>query len=148
MNQYASTRVVQGRTSLALSAALAAALAAVPAVLASKASHACGACDEDKIAATYDHAVVQRATARGDVMVYCAVSGPLDAPRLRQVAGRVRGVEPHSVRVSSQPAALSFAVDPGVLTPQAAIDAVQRGVPSDVHLSLVRLLVPEPARVR
>ena len=48
-----------------------------------RAGHACGVCDEDKVAATYDHAVVRRANLQGRVMVFCEVRGPLDARRLQ-----------------------------------------------------------------
>ena len=36
---------------------------------------ACGVCAEDKMAATYDHAVVQRAAAQKRLVVYCDVQG-------------------------------------------------------------------------
>jgi hypothetical protein len=77
----------------------------------SGAALACGTCDEDKIAATYDHAVVQRAAYAGHVLVYCAVQGTFEPARLAAAARRVRGVDPSSVRVSREPAALSFALD-------------------------------------
>ena len=125
-----------------------AALAIVGIALAPSAGQACGARDEDEIAATYDHAVVQRAAANGDVMVYCAIRGPLDEERLKQAASGVQGVRPDSVRVAAQPATLSFAIDPTVRSPRAAIEATQRALPSTVRLTLVRLVVPEPSRTR
>ena len=115
-------------------AALGAAFAAVAPV----AGHACGACIEDKIAATYDHAVAMRAAAKGDVMVYCEVVGPLDPHRLTQAVRRVRGIKADSVRTSAQPAALSFAVDPSRLSPAAAVEATQRGLPAGTRLTIVR----------
>lgn len=72
---------------------------------------ACGTCDEDKIAATYDYAVVQHAAQAGRVMVYCAVQGAFEPAKLVAAARRLRGVDPASVRVSREPAALSFALD-------------------------------------
>ncbi|MGQ0622695.1 MAG: hypothetical protein ACT4QA_22800 [Panacagrimonas sp.] len=122
-------------------------LATMLLALAPAAAQACGACDEDKIAATYDHAVVRRAAASGDVMVYCAISGPFDDERLKRAASGVHGVRPDSVRVAAQPAALSFAVDPTVQSPQAAIELAQSALPSNLHLTLVRLVMPAPARV-
>lgn len=77
----------------------------------SGAALACGTCDEDKIAATYDYAVVQRATHAGHVLVYCAVKGAFEPDKLAAAVRRVRGVDPSSVRVSREPAALSFALD-------------------------------------
>ena len=124
------------RRTVARVAALTTALVA----FAPAASQACGACDEDKVAATYDHGVVTRAAAGGDVMVFCEVIGPLDVPRLKAAAQRVRGIKAQSVRVSTQPAALSFAVDPKLRSPQAAVDAAQRGVSPAVRLTIVRLL--------
>ena len=77
----------------------------------SGAALACGTCDEDKIAATYDYAVVQHAAHAGHVMVYCAVQGAFEPAKLAAAARRLRGVDPASVRVSRDPAALSFALD-------------------------------------
>ena len=119
------------RSALAMAAALA---AMVPAE-----GHACGACVEDKIAATYDHGVVVRAAADGDVMVFCEVTGPLDARRVKDAVRRVPGVKPRSVRISLEAAAVSFAVDPSTRSPQAAVEAAQRTMPVDVRLRIVRL---------
>jgi hypothetical protein len=73
---------------------------------------ACGACDEDKIAATYDHGVVTRAAAGGEVMV------------------------------------LSFAVDPKLRSPQAAVAAAQRAMAPRTQLTIVRLLTVGRAMTR
>lgn len=127
---------------------MAALLAVVLAASVPGVSHACGACDEDNIAATYDHAVVERAATRGDVMVFCAVTGPIDTRRLAETARRVRGIQPDSVRVSAQPPALSFALDPRVQSPQAAVDAVQRGSQQGASLSILRLLNAESRGAR
>lgn len=102
------------------------------------AADACGACVEDKIAATYDHALAMRAVARGEVMVYCEVTGSYDRHRLSQVARRVRGIDVDSVRTSVQPATVSFAVDPSKLSPEAAVEATQRGLSKNARLTIVR----------
>lgn len=136
MKAHANTPCGPRRAAVALAAALAA--------FAPEASHACGACIEDTVAATYDHGVVERAAAHGDVMVFCAVTGPLDASRLKETARRVRGVKPQSVRVSAEPAALSFAVDPKAQSPQATVDAVQRSAARGTRLTIVRLLTAGP----
>jgi len=115
--------------------------------LAPAASLACGACVEDKIAATYDHGVAEQAAANGDVIVFCEVTGSLDAQRLKQAVRRVHGVKPQSVRVSAQPAALSFTVDPRAHSPQAAVEAAQRSLVPGTVLTIVRLgqpLAPQP----
>ena len=103
------------------------------------ASLACGACVEDKIAATYDHNVVERAAASGKVMVFCDVIGPLDAKRLKEVMRRVRGVKPQSVRVSVPLAAMSFAVNPAVSSPQGAVETAQRSMAYGTRLRIVHL---------
>ena len=124
---------------------VAAALLAGLAALLPLASHACGACVEDQVAATYDHQVVQRAAAAGDVMVYCKVDGPLDARRLLRAARGVTGIRPQSVRTSVQPAALSFAVDPSRQSAAAAVAATQRALPAATRLTVIRLLPAPPA---
>jgi hypothetical protein len=113
--------------------------AAALVVFAPAASLACGACVEDKIAATYDHGVVERAAASGKVMVFCEVIGPLDAKHLNAVMRRVRGVKPQSVRVSVQLAAMSFAVDPTVRSPQDAVETAQHSMASGTRLRILRL---------
>ena len=106
--------------------------------------HACGACAEDKVAATYDYQVVQRAAAAGDVMVFCEVTGVLDRQRLTQAARRLRGIRVVSIRTSTQPAALSFAIDPARQSPQAAVAAMQRSLPSGIRLTIVRQMESSP----
>jgi len=100
---------------------------------------ACGACVEDKVAATYDHAVVQGAAAEGRVVVFCELKGPIQAARIRKAAAGVRGVDPRSVRVSANPAALSFSVDPRRRSPSAAVEDIQRRMPA-TRVAIVRLM--------
>ena len=123
-------------------ATAAAALVAILAALTPVASQACGACVEDKVAATYDHQVVQRAAAHGDVVVYCEVAGRLDSQRLTQAVRRVAGVRAQSVRTSANPSALSFVVDPTKQSPQAVVAAAQRTMPAGTRLTIVRLVEP------
>ena len=112
------------RTRTVRIAVIALALAGAPA------SRACGVCVEDKIAATYDHAVLMRATAHGHVVVFAAVDGFTDADALaadaRKSAKNVRGIDAGTVRAAVAPAALSFALDPGLQAPEAAMHAVER----------------------
>lgn len=114
-------------------------LCAAAALLAAAPARACGACDEDKVAATYDHAVVERATSTGRVVVFCQVRGPLDARRLRVAARRVKGLDVASLRTSVEPAALSFALDSARQSPQAAVNALQALAPHGTQLAIVRL---------
>jgi hypothetical protein len=115
------------------------AVAAILTGIAPSSSQACGACVEDKVAATYDHGVVERAAASGDVMVFCEVIGPLDAQRLKEAVRRVRGVKPQSVRVSEELTAMSFAVNSRVHSPQGAVETAQRRMASGTRLRIVRL---------
>ena len=103
-------------------------------------AQACGVCVEDKVAATYDHAVVQRAAAQGKVMVFCEVNGGLDARRIRNAAREVRGLDSSSLRLSREPSALSFALDPAQQSPQSAVLAIQRAVPAGIRLKIVQLI--------
>jgi hypothetical protein len=120
-------------------------VAAALAALASSAALACGVCVEDKIAATYDHAVVTGAAARHHVVVFAAVDGggvPAEASRaLREVAARLKGVDRGSVRAADSPRALSFALDPRSGTPEAALAAIERAPKAaGVRLTLIRVL--------
>jgi hypothetical protein len=101
---------------------------------------ACGVCIEDKVAATYDHAVVQRAAASGQVVVFCEIVGPVDAERIRNAARVVRGLDASSVRVSETPSAISFVVDPAKQSPQAAAGAIQRGLAKGIEVKVLRLM--------
>ena len=102
-------------------------------------AQACGICAEDKVAATYDYRTVQDALARGRVVVYCDLAGVQDVQRARQAAARVRGVDPRSVRVSAQPAAVSFVLDPKQQSAQAAVLALQAGLPAGARLAILKV---------
>lgn len=58
-------------------------------------AQACGACIEDKVAATYDYAVEAKAFARQQVLVFAQIDGPVDAKaagaQIVAVAAKVRG---------------------------------------------------------
>ena len=102
-------------------------------------AQACGVCAEDKVAATYDHRSVKDALARGRVVVYCEVAGLRDVQRAHQAAARVRGVEPRSVRVSAEPAALSFVLDPKQQSAPAAVLALQAALPPGAKLAILKV---------
>ncbi len=106
---------------------------------------ACGICVEDKVAATYDHAVITRATARHHVVVFAAVEGPAEARAqagaVRQAAARVRGVDAGSVRTASAPQALSFALDPRAASPESALAAIARDPAArGARLTLIKVM--------
>jgi hypothetical protein len=93
-------------------------------------THACGHCKEDKIAATYDFAVVSAAHRRGHTIVYAELQG-LRAPQIglatwiRRQVEACRGVIPGTSRVSLDPAALSFVCDPRQISVASAMRNIE-----------------------
>ena len=103
--------------------------AALTAML-SAAALACGVCIDDKVAATYDHAVVTRAVASHQLMVFGEIAGAVDmkvaTSRIARAAPQVPGIDRRSVRTSLAPAAFSFALDPAARAPDAAVAELQK----------------------
>ena len=91
---------------------------------------ACGVCIDDKVAATYDHAVVTRDVARHQLMVFGEIAGAVDmkvaTSRIARAAPEVPGIDRRSVRTSLAPAAFSFALDPAAQAPDAAVAELQK----------------------
>ena len=124
------------RTLIVIAAGIAAAPCAV--------TWACGACDEDKIAATYDHAVIDRAMARHHQVVFVAIDGALSAAEISRRVGaaapKVRGVVTGTLRTSLSPPAFSFALD-GTRRPEVAVSDFHKAVGNrDTRLTLVRVM--------
>jgi hypothetical protein len=121
----------------------------VAAILAGAAieASACGACVEDKVAATYDYDVVQHAIARGDVVVFCDVKGQLDAERLRKALRKLGGVDKSSIRVSTAPQAVSFALDTAKQSIDGAAAALQRDA-GGLEIEVVRTIRESSREVR
>ena len=69
---------------------------------------ACGACVEDKVAATYDHTVIRAAIAKHQQVVFVAIESPGAVSevnvRIAATASKVRGVQAGTLRTSSAPA--------------------------------------------
>jgi chloramphenicol 3-O-phosphotransferase len=90
----------------------------------------CGVCDEDKVAATYDHSTVARAASMRHDVVFVAVDGPVEPAtfvrRVAEVAPRVRGVMRGSVRTSKAPVTFSFVIDPTVQPAARVVDEFHR----------------------
>ncbi|HVR93590.1 MAG TPA: hypothetical protein VHI75_07065 [Casimicrobiaceae bacterium] len=105
---------------------------------------ACGACDEDKIAATYDHAVIERATARHHQVVFVAIDGPVSAAeisrRVAAAAPNVRGVVAGTLRTALSPPAFSFALDGTQKLGIAMADFRKAIRDRDARLTLVRVM--------
>jgi hypothetical protein len=107
-------------------------------------SRACGACDEDKVAATYDHAVVAAAMARHERVVFVAVDGPVNiekiAARIADAATRMRGVQKGTLRTSASPPAFSFALG-AAQKPEAAVARFREALGDmPARLTLVRVM--------
>ena len=90
--------------------ALSAAIVAAALAMGAPAAFACGVCADDKVAATYDHAVIERAAANRQQVVFVAVDGPVDGGALgaKVAKANVKGVVAGTVRGSAAPAAFSF----------------------------------------
>ena len=109
---------------------------------ASGAGWACGVCIEDKVAATYDHAVIQRAIERHQQVLFVAIGGEVQSDAIgRKIAGaRVRGVVSGTLRTSASPPAFSFALD-AKEEPAHALAGFQKAVhDSRAQLTLVRIV--------
>ena len=118
----------------------------IAAFAASTRALACGVCIEDRIAATYDHAVITQAAAEHHVVVFAAVEGQGSAEALaasaQRAAARAAGVDRASVRSAALPsAAVSFALDPRTQTPEAALGAIARSsAQKGMKLTLLRVV--------
>jgi hypothetical protein len=108
---------------------------------------ACGVCIEDRIAATYDHGVVQQAARDGRAVVYCALDGGFDVGHLKRAARALPGVDARSVRVSTQPGALSFVVDTARQTPDGVVQKLRAALPRGAQVKLLRVM-SAPAATR
>jgi hypothetical protein len=124
-------------------------LALVIATLRMSAAQACNLCIEDKIAATYDWQLAQRAARAGHVVVFAEIHGPVrsdDDGLQRDLAKRLSalpGVDPGSVRISLAPPAASFACAPGGQTPRRLVAAVSKAIaPRGLWASLIRVGAP------
>jgi hypothetical protein len=122
----------------------------LPATL-SAAALACGVCIEDKIAATYDHAVVMRAAAKHQVLVFGEIVGAVDVQaatsRIARAAPQVPGIDRASVRTSVSPPAFSFALDRAAQAPDAAIAELQKRV-RGAKLSVLRVMLADAKTAR
>ena len=86
---------------------------------------ACGVCIEDKVAATYDHALVQRALAQHRIVVFAEPRSAVDAARLKAMAAaaaRAPGVDASTVKTSAAPQSVSFVLDPSRANAKATVE--------------------------
>ena len=108
--------------------------------LAAPAAWSCGTCAEDKVAATYDHALLQRAARQGRVMVFCEVAGAWDMAALQSAARKTRGVDPESLRFSREQSAMSFALDTRRQSAQGAALAIQQAAAPGTRVKIVQVM--------
>ena len=107
---------------------------------------ACGHCDEDRIAAVYDHALSQRTLALKHEIIFFAWDGAVtlsneSRQKMLALGEAVPGVDKGSMRVSMEPAALAVAFAPQRYSAQ-AVEAALRQKLATMKLTLVRL--PNP----
>jgi hypothetical protein len=99
-------------------------------LVASQKTWGCGYCVEDKVASTYDHALVARAVGSGHHVAFYHLDGPVQAGEvskraLLSAAESVPGVDKGSARVSLESLTMSLAFDPkrtSLVTVQSALD--------------------------
>lgn len=118
-------------------------IATVAAIVASGVTIACGVCIEDKIAATYDHAVIHDAIASHRQVIFVALEGrdgALAGERIIAAARRVPGMQTASVRYAAAPPAFSFAISKNI-APDKALAAFQTATKGmDVQMRVVRIM--------
>jgi hypothetical protein len=109
------------------------------------AGFACGACVEDKVAATYDHTVIKTAIAKHQQVVFVSIDGPVPpaemGKRITAAASKVRGVQAGTLRTSIAPLAFSFALD-AAQRPEVALDGFREAVgDKSARLTVVRVML-------
>jgi copper chaperone CopZ len=125
----------------------AAGLAALFAILAVPAT-ACGHCEDDKVAAAYDHAVVERALVQTHEMAFFSLELAQPATRdteaaIRRAIERIPGVDRGSVRVALEAGGLSLAFDPKRVSQAGVLSALDRAVtPLGARTALLRFGSP------
>ena len=107
------------------------------------AASACGACIEDNVAATYDHSVIHAAIKGHDQVVFVALEGR-DAPRIGRLmtntAPTIQGLRRGTLRYTSSPPALSFALAKEAVPDQAVMRFTNAVKGLDVRMRVIRML--------
>jgi len=132
-------RLSAGKRSLYGAMVIAMALAAAI----SPSSWACGACVEDAIAATYDHATIRAAIAKRQQVVFVSIEGgdPARVVRvLRAAARKVRGVQAGTLRTAVSPPAFSFALAAGEPVDTAVSAFGKLIADQQVRLTVIRIV--------
>jgi hypothetical protein len=119
-------------------------LIAMVMILGASTAQACGACVEDRVAATYDHTIIQAAIARHQQVVFVALDGTIDVKkvntRIAAAAPKVRGVVAGTLRTSAAPPAFSFGLDANQ-SPELAVASFRKILAdSGARLTMVRIM--------
>ena len=100
-------------------------------------AQACGYCVEDKIAATYDHAVITTALAKKHHVVFLHVEGAAQRrTTLEEAVYAAPGVDRGTARISSDLLTVSFAFDPA----RASLGAIHTRIEKKLRPARVSLL--------
>jgi hypothetical protein len=114
---------------------------------------ACGYCVEDKIAAAYDHAVIENASRRQHEVAFLSIELTRPAAKdaesaLRRGVERIVGVDRGTVRIALEAGALSLAFDPRRVAPGSLLGSLDRELaPLGARVALLRFGSPETARL-
>jgi hypothetical protein len=121
---------------------------------ASSAAVACGVCFEDKIASTYDHAVITQAIARKHHVAFFHIDGPVTPDEstkrwLEAAIAATPGTDKGSARVAVQTLTLSVAYDPRRISPLALqISLDKRLAAKSLSLRPLRVVEEMPTNPR
>lgn len=94
---------------------------------------ACGHCIEDRIAAVYDHAAIERAFARQHHVAFFAIEGELQANSaqravLERALKKIPGVDAMNLRLSVETASFAVSFDPARISAQKIAASLQRSL--------------------
>ncbi len=112
---------------------------------------ACGLCIEDKMAATYDHAMVMQAYSQGHSVAFVDMQtvANIDEALTKKIVRTLEAataVDRGSVRVSIDPATASFAFDAHKVAVEDILTTVNRGLTPQMELVLIRTVNKQASR--
>jgi hypothetical protein len=119
--------------------------------MAAPAALACGYCDEDRIAAVYDHTVIGKALDRHHEVAFFAIEGHCGQATNRGASSKGRwqrktAIDLPSLRVSVDSASLSLAYDGGALSRERIGDAMNRRLAAHgLGVSLLKVIAERTA---
>ncbi len=120
------------------------------ALVAALPSFGCGHCDEDKVAAVYDHGVINAALDRRRHLAFFAIEGPMPpgAVSRRVIAAALvseAGVDTPSLRISLESASLSVSYDGKRISSDRIRNALNRKLaPHGLTVSVLKVMNLRP----